>query len=109
MGRPHAAEAIPERGNVLMRFKNRLMAGAAVVTLASGGALVAVAGPASAAAPDGGCWVYSVSGGAPIESTTPLSNTSSSLAAWADPTADPVGAADYDITTSGGTLAGTTR
>jgi hypothetical protein len=92
-----------------MRFTNRFLAGTAVVALATGGAIVAVAGPASAATPTGGCWVYGANDSDPIESTTPVSNTSSSLAAWADPAASPVGAADYEITTSGGSVEGTTR
>src|SRR6478735_1288378 len=85
----------PKGENGLMRFKNRFVAGAAIVTLASGGALVAAAGPASAATPNGGCWVYSPHTPADVEDTTLDSSTSTSLAAWADPTASPAGAADY--------------
>ncbi|MBA2953602.1 hypothetical protein GON03_04695 [Nocardioides sp. MAH-18] len=80
------------------------MAGAAIVTLATGGALVAVAGPASATTPTGGCWVYTPTTPANIEDTLPASQTSSTLAPWANP-----GPADYVLTSSGSAAVGGTR
>lgn len=77
-----------------------VLAGASMLATS---AVVLAAGTASAVTPTGGCWVYSPPSGADIEDTTPASNTSSSLAPWSD------GAADYTLTTSGGTTVGSTR
>src|SRR4051812_10071962 len=92
-----------------MRSRNRFVTGAIAVALAASGGVLAVAGSASAAAPTGGCWVYSPTTPSDIEDTVPLSDTSSSLAAWADSTASPAGAADYAITTSGNSVVGQSR
>ncbi|MFD1827370.1 MULTISPECIES: hypothetical protein [Mumia] len=86
-----------------MRSKNRVVALLAGASMLATTAVVLGAGTAAAVAPTGGCWVYSPPSGADIEDTTPASNTSSSLAPWSD------GAADYNLTTSGGTTVGSTR
>jgi hypothetical protein len=103
MRRPRAAGSYPKGENEL-RFKNRFLAGTAVVALATGGAIVAVAGPASATTPTGGCWVYTPTNAANMEDTVPASQTSSTLAPWANP-----GPADYVLTTSGASTVGGTR
>ncbi len=83
----------------------RVTGAAAAAALALTG-LGLMASPASATEPTGGCWVYSVPSGSPIEAA-PASNISSMLAAWTDPAAAPAGPADYTLTTSGSTAVGT--
>ncbi|MGH1564968.1 hypothetical protein [Mumia sp. DW29H23] len=92
-----------------MRSKNRVVALLAGASMLATTAVVLGAGTASAATPSGGCWVYSPPAGAGIEDTNPASNTSSSLAPWADEAAAPTGPADYTLTSSGATTVGGTR
>jgi len=76
-------------------------AGAAVsfvlgLVLVGASSTMLLAEPASAATPNGGCWVwYDGSAATPPAAS---SDISSSLAAWADPAAAPAGAADYTMT-----------
>jgi len=94
-----------------MRSRNRFVTGAVAVALAASGAILAVGGSAEAAGaePTGGCWVYGFNPGDPLESTTPSYSISSGYAPWTDAALAPAGIADYEITSSGGTLVGTTR
>src|SRR6478752_4624354 len=92
-----------------MRSRNRFVTGAVAVALAASGAILAVGGSAEAAGaePTGGCWVYGFNPGDPLESTTPSYSISSGYAPWTDAALAPAGIADYEITSSGGTLVGT--
>ncbi len=89
-----------------MRFTNRLVAVAASTAMVGAGLLAVTATTASAAAPTGGCWVYTPTNAANIEDATPASSTSTSLALWAD-AAGP--APDYNLTSTGSTTVGGTR
>ncbi|MBD3926743.1 hypothetical protein IEZ26_19140 [Nocardioides cavernae] len=75
-----------------------------MTTVVAGGLAVLGAAPASAATPTGGCWVYSPTTPSNIEDTVPASQTSSTLAPWANP-----GPADYTLTSSGSNAVGGTR
>ncbi len=89
-------------------MKKSRFTGAAIASAMTLAGLVLVASPAHATEPTGGCWVYSVPAGTPIEAPAG-SNISSSLAPWTDPAAEPAGPADYVLTTSGSTAVGTAR
>ena len=89
-----------------MRFTKRAATGLFGAVLATSALTIVGASPASAAAPTGGCWVYSPTTPANIEDTVPASSTSTSLAPWAD-AAGP--AADYTLSSSGSTTVGGTR
>lgn len=80
-----------------MSGATRAVRGAVAGVLAMTAGLVAVvaaslalAQPAQAAAPTGGCWVWYYG--------EPSSNISTSLAPWTDPAASPAGPADHTIT-----------
>ncbi len=92
-----------------MIFSKRALAGLSGTVLAASTLMIVGASPASAATPTGGCWVYSPTTPSNIEDTTPASNTSSSLAPWADTAEAPAGPADYTLTSSGSTVVGGTR
>ncbi|TNC45335.1 hypothetical protein [Mumia zhuanghuii] len=85
-----------------MRSKNRVVALLAGASMLATSAVVLGATSASAAAPSGGCWVYSVAEGSPVEDTATTGNLSTSLAAWGNN-------ADYNLTTSGGNTVGSSR
>lgn len=91
-----------------MTRRTRRVLGAGTATALALVGLGLAAGPAQATTPTGGCWVYSVPGGTPMEAV-PTSDISSSLAPWTDTALAPAGPADYVLSTSGGTVVGSTR
>jgi hypothetical protein len=89
-----------------MNIAKRAAIGLSLTVVAAGALLSVGVSPASAAAPTGGCWVYSPTSPGDMEDTVPASSTSTSLAPWAD-AAGP--AADYVLTSNGATTVGGTR
>lgn len=85
-----------------MRSRFRTVATMAGLSLLATSAGIVGASSASAATPVGGCWVYTVDAGAPLETTAMTGSLTQTLASWGTD-------ADYNLTTSGATAPGGTR